>query len=115
MGDSLCGPASSTIAPRPATWSRWWTRCLRWAQNSNSGPNPRMQSFSQFIAQAHDGQVLTTAPCRADLAGGTIDIWPLYLFHRGAVSVNIALDIQTACLVTPRDDREIHLKSHDTG
>ncbi len=74
-----------------------------------------MQSFSQFIAQAHDSHILTTAPCRADLAGGTIDIWPLYLFHRGAVSVNLALDIQTACRITPRTDREIHLKSHDTG
>jgi len=74
-----------------------------------------MQSFSQFVAQVHDDQILTTAPCRADLAGGTIDIWPLYLFHRGAVSVNMALDIQTACRITPRTDREIHLKSHDTG
>ncbi len=26
------------------------------------------------------------------MAGGTLDIWPLYLFHPGAVSVNIALN-----------------------
>jgi hypothetical protein len=26
----------------------------------------------------------TSAPTRIDLAGGTIDIWPLYLFHPGA-------------------------------
>ncbi|MFZ0313583.1 MAG: hypothetical protein WAL85_12825 [Candidatus Korobacteraceae bacterium] len=58
---------------------------------------------------------MTTAPCRADLAGGTIDIWPLYLFHPGAVSVNIALGIQTACKITARADREIVLKSQDTG
>ena len=25
-----------------------------------------------------------------DLAGGTIDIWPLYLFHDGAPTVNAA-------------------------
>ena len=25
----------------------------------------------------------TSAPTRIDLAGGTIDIWPLYLFHPG--------------------------------
>lgn len=74
-----------------------------------------MQSFSQFLAQAQDGAILTTAPCRADLAGGTIDIWPLYLFHPGAVSVNLALDIQTACCITARDDHEIHLRSHDTA
>ncbi len=73
-----------------------------------------MQSFSQFLSQAHGDAILTTAPCRADLAGGTVDIWPLYLFHPGAVSVNIALDINTACRITPRSDREIHFRSHDT-
>jgi len=73
-----------------------------------------MLSFSQFISQGREGEILTSAPCRADLAGGTIDIWPLYLFHPGAVSVNIAVDIQTACRITPRNDDVIHLISHDT-
>ena len=31
------------------------------------------------------------APTRVDLAGGTLDIWPLYLFHPGAVTVNAAI------------------------
>ena len=74
-----------------------------------------MLSFSQFISQADESAILTTAPCRADLAGGTLDIWPLYLFHPGAVSVNLALGIQTTCRITSREDREIHLRSHDTG
>ena len=74
-----------------------------------------MQSFSQFTSQVDEGTVLTTAPCRADLAGGTIDIWPLYLFHPGAVSVNMALGIRTGCKITPQPGREIFLKSHDTG
>jgi len=73
-----------------------------------------MQSFSQFLSQAGEDSIVTTAPCRADLAGGTIDIWPLYLFHPGAVSVNVALSILTACKITPRAGREIVLKSHDT-
>ncbi len=34
-----------------------------------------------------------TAPCRADLAGGTLDIWPLGLLHPGAVTVNVALPV----------------------
>ncbi len=62
-----------------------------------------------------EDSILTTAPCRADLAGGTIDIWPLYLFHPGAVSVNMALGIRTACKITPQTGRGIFLKSHDTG
>ncbi len=74
-----------------------------------------MQSFSQFISQVSEETILATAPCRADLAGGTIDIWPLYLFHPGAVSVNIALRVLTGCKITPQAGREIFLKSHDTG
>jgi D-glycero-alpha-D-manno-heptose-7-phosphate kinase len=74
-----------------------------------------MPSFSQFLSQADDDSIVATAPCRADLAGGTIDIWPLYLFYPGAVSVNVALSILTACKITPRAGREIVLKSHDTG
>jgi D-glycero-alpha-D-manno-heptose-7-phosphate kinase len=59
-------------------------------------------------------QITAQAPCRADLAGGTIDLWPLYLFHPGALTLNIALDIETTCAITPRRGREIHLRSIDT-
>ena len=59
--------------------------------------------------------IFTGAPCRVDLAGGTLDIWPLYLFHPGAVTVNLAVDIQTSCRLTPLPGRRIHLKSRDTG
>ncbi|MEP0774279.1 MAG: hypothetical protein HRF46_07940 [Acidobacteriota bacterium] len=39
-----------------------------------------------------DGAVVEVfAPGRADLAGGTLDLWPLYCFHPGAVTVNVAL------------------------
>jgi D-glycero-alpha-D-manno-heptose-7-phosphate kinase len=40
-----------------------------------------------------------TAPTRIDLAGGTLDIWPLYLFHPGAVTVNVAIDRRAWCRV----------------
>lgn len=36
-------------------------------------------------------RVAVTAPCRADLAGGTLDIWPLGLLHRGSLTVNVAI------------------------
>jgi D-glycero-alpha-D-manno-heptose-7-phosphate kinase len=36
----------------------------------------------------------TAAPCRADLAGGTLDIWPLGLLHPGAVTVSMALGVE---------------------
>jgi D-glycero-alpha-D-manno-heptose-7-phosphate kinase len=58
--------------------------------------------------------VTAQAPCRVDLAGGTLDIWPLYLFHPGAVTVNLAVTVLTRCRVTPLPGRQIHLVSLDT-
>ena len=74
-----------------------------------------MSSVAQFLTHAGEDAIVATAPCRADLAGGTIDIWPLYLFHPGAVSVNLALDIRTACSIRCGAGSEIVLRSHDTG
>lgn len=45
------------------------------------------------------GIVEATAPTRIDLAGGTLDIWPLYLFHPGSVTVNVAIDRRAWCRV----------------
>ena len=41
-----------------------------------------------------DGTVTAIAPCRADLAGGTLDIWPLGVLHRGAMTVNVAVPVR---------------------
>src|SRR5918912_841296 len=54
-----------------------------------------------------------TAPTRVDLAGGTIDIWPLYLFHPGATTVNFAVSLRARCRVEPRRDDRIILESRD--
>src|SRR5881398_976563 len=58
--------------------------------------------------------IVAQAPCRADLAGGTIDLWPLYLFHHGALTLNFAVNILTTCRVTPLKGKRIHLLSLDT-
>src|SRR5438034_1763108 len=58
--------------------------------------------------------IIAQAPCRADLAGGTIDLWPLYLFHSGALTLNFAVNILASCRVTPLKGRGIHLRSLDT-
>ena len=39
------------------------------------------------------------------MAGGTIDIWPLYLFHANAVTVNFAVDRYASCVLETREDR----------
>jgi D-glycero-alpha-D-manno-heptose-7-phosphate kinase len=60
------------------------------------------------------GAITAYAPCRADLAGGTMDLWPLYLFHSGALTLNFAVNILTSCRITPLKGRRIHLYSLDT-
>jgi D-glycero-alpha-D-manno-heptose-7-phosphate kinase len=56
-----------------------------------------------------------SAPTRADLAGGTIDIWPLYLFHAGAMTVNFALSLRAHVHIETRDDDRLILESRDRG
>ena len=55
----------------------------------------------------------SSAPTRVDLAGGTIDIWPLYLFHPGATTVNFAISLRANCRIETRNDRRVVLESQD--
>ena len=55
-------------------------------------------------------KIVSRAPCRVDLAGGTLDIWPLYLFHPGAVTVNIAVDRYRTCTIQTRNTPEIRYR-----
>lgn len=56
-----------------------------------------------------------SAPTRIDLAGGTIDIPPLFLFHEGAATVNFAVSLLAKCRIETRDDDRIMLESIDRG
>jgi D-glycero-alpha-D-manno-heptose-7-phosphate kinase len=67
---------------------------------------------STFVSSGQT--IVAQAPCRADWAGGTLDLWPLYLFHPGALTLNFALNIQTTCRITPLKGKRIHLRSLDT-
>jgi D-glycero-alpha-D-manno-heptose-7-phosphate kinase len=58
--------------------------------------------------------IVSSAPTRIDLAGGTIDIWPLYLFHDGASTVNAAISLRAHATVAARDDGRIELHSVET-
>src|SRR5258706_12924376 len=61
-------------------------------------------------------RIESKAPTRVDLAGGTLDIWPLYLFHPGAVTINAAITRYASCVIETRavGDKRIHLVSRDT-
>lgn len=60
-------------------------------------------------------QVHATTPTRIDLAGGTLDISPLYLFLDGGITVNLGIDLRCRAQITIRDDAAVHLISDDLG
>ena len=62
-----------------------------------------------------DVVVESSAPTRIDLAGGTIDIWPIYLFHEGAQTLHFAISLRAHVSLAPRSDGRLVLHSVDTG
>jgi D-glycero-alpha-D-manno-heptose-7-phosphate kinase len=60
-------------------------------------------------------RIAASAPTRIDLAGGTIDIWPLYLFHDEAATINAAISLRAQVTVEGRSDEGIELRSLDTA
>jgi len=51
-------------------------------------------------------RIVSKSACRVDVAGGTLDIWPLYLYHANACTVHFAVDRY-------REDSRIVLRSRD--
>ena len=49
------------------------------------------------------------------MAGGTLDIWPIYLFHDRAQTINAAISLRARCSIQPRDSRGLTIISDDTG
>ena len=60
-------------------------------------------------------RIVTSSPTRIDLAGGTMDIWPLYLFHPGAQTLNAAISLRAQATIETRTDDRIVITSLDTG
>ncbi|MES2855616.1 MAG: galactokinase, partial [Bdellovibrionota bacterium] len=58
-------------------------------------------------------EIQIKSPTRVDLAGGTLDCWPLYLFLDTPVTINVAIDIFTYVDLRERKDGQIELHSSD--
>jgi D-glycero-alpha-D-manno-heptose-7-phosphate kinase len=58
-------------------------------------------------------KVTVRAPVRADLAGGTLDLWPLYLFHPGSRTVNVAISFYAESEVSESTDAAIRINLTD--
>src|ERR1051325_5843574 len=83
------GPPKPAISSRPI-----------WRRSEPDGMRERFYN----LPVSNRGIVTASAPTRIDLAGGTIDIWPLYLSHAGASTVNAAISLRAHATIEPRAD-----------
>ncbi len=60
-------------------------------------------------------RVEARAPTRIDLAGGTIDIWPLHLLHDRPITVNAAIDLFATARVERVEGGGVEIVSRDRG
>lgn len=60
-------------------------------------------------------RITSSAPTRIDLAGGTLDIWPLYLFHDAAQTLNVAVQLYARAVITPHPEGRVSMASEDAG
>ena len=67
-------------------------------------------------------RIEATASTRIDLAGGTIDLWPLYLLLNGGITINVAISLRASAVVETGPgigveiasrDQEVTLKAED--
>ena len=59
--------------------------------------------------------IVVKSPTRVDLAGGTLDLWPLFTFVGDCKTINIAISIWTEAQITPHKKKEIQIVSDDIG
>ena len=60
-------------------------------------------------------KITARAPMRIDLAGGTLDVYPLYIFEDGGLTVNAAIDVMASATVETRYDSRLRIHSVDLG
>jgi len=57
--------------------------------------------------------ISASAPSRIDLAGGTLDIWPISMLVPGAVTVNLAIELRATVTIERRKDGRLRVVSKD--
>ena len=79
------------------------------------GPRASSDRAAQHANYNAGVRVHASAPTRIDLAGGTLDIWPLYLLHDGVQTINAAITLRAECHLSPRAGGGVQVIAEDTG
>src|SRR5262244_663513 len=64
-------------------------------------------------SSAEGMRITAKAPTRIDFAGGTLDLWPLYLFFDGATTINAAINLFARATLESLPSTKIELISRD--
>src|SRR5438093_4681338 len=105
-------PISATpCTPSPSTdWERHASSCL-WRRRARRTPS--WPDTDRRRGASMPERVEALAPTRIDLAGGTIDLWPLFLLHGDPVTVNAAIDLYPRSTIDTTGDGSVELVSVD--
>lgn len=60
-------------------------------------------------------EIFASAPTRIDFGGGTLDIYPIFLYFDGGITINAAINLDAQVWLTERADDRITIRSVDTG
>ncbi len=60
-------------------------------------------------------RIRTVTPTRIDLAGGTLDLYPLYLLEEGGLTINCAINMECIVILERRSDKMVLISSIDQG
>lgn len=60
-------------------------------------------------------KIHSRAPTRMDLAGGTVDIWPIYLFLKRPLTINLGIDLFAEAEIIESTTPDVVLRAQDQG
>ena len=79
--------------------------------------NPNPERMSSHSPAQPSLKIHSKAPTRVDLAGGTLDIWPIHLLLGEPSTLNLGIDLcaETEITLTPGRHASIRLSTEDQG
>lgn len=75
----------------------------------------RQRSAEHERPRGGEGGMHGMAPARIDLAGGTVDLWPLYVLFPGALTINVAVGVRAHCWIESLGGGRVRIESRDQG
>lgn len=78
-----------------------------------AAPGARFSFETENVQKALEQEILVSSPTRVDLAGGTLDLYPLYVLAGGGITLNAAINLKTSVRLRRRQDQRVRIISRD--